>query len=205
MRGRMAVCGRMAIALSIPIALPLSARQPRTCAQRHSGRDGIDCRGRRCRRSQEWRPTGRHARGRILHWPQLIRSPAISEPAFTRSSAWSKAEPRPSIFGRRLRAVAVTYIKWRFRQWHAVPGLGFLLSNEMDNFASRPGAPNALGLIRDEENSNKAGKRPVSSMVPTVILRDGKRFMTARAPGGSRIPTTVLRVILNVLDFGMNV
>ena len=103
-------------------------------------------------------------------------------------------------------AVAVTYtLNGGFGNGITVPGLGFLLNNEMDDFASKPGEPNMFGLVQGEANSIGAGKRPVSSMVPTIILRDGKLFMTAGAPGGSRIPTAVLQVILNVLDFGMNV
>jgi len=103
-------------------------------------------------------------------------------------------------------AVAVTYtLNGGFGNGITVPGLGFLLNNEMDDFAAKPGQPNALGLVQGEANAIGPGRRPLSSMVPTVILRDGKLFMTAGAPGGSRIPTAVLQVILNVLDFGMNV
>lgn len=103
-------------------------------------------------------------------------------------------------------AVAVTYtLNGGFGNGITVPGLGFLLNNEMDDFASKPGQPNGFGLVQGEANAIGPGRRPVSSMVPTIILRDGKLFMTAGAPGGSRIPTAVLQVILNVLDFGMNV
>jgi gamma-glutamyltranspeptidase / glutathione hydrolase len=103
-------------------------------------------------------------------------------------------------------AVAVTYtLNGGFGNGITVPGLGFLLNNEMDDFASKPGEANLFGLVQGEANAIQAGKRPVSSMVPTIVLRDGKLFMTAGAPGGSRIPTAVLQVILNVVDFGMNV
>jgi gamma-glutamyltranspeptidase/glutathione hydrolase len=103
-------------------------------------------------------------------------------------------------------AVSVTYtLNGGFGNGITVPGLGFLLNNEMDDFSAKPGEPNLFGLVQGEANSIQAGKRPVSSMTPTIILRDGKLFMTAGAPGGSRIPTAVLQVILNVLDFGMNV
>jgi gamma-glutamyltranspeptidase/glutathione hydrolase len=103
-------------------------------------------------------------------------------------------------------AVAVTYtLNGGFGNGITVPGLGFLLNNEMDDFASKPGQPNLFGLVQGEANAIGPGRRPVSSMVPTIILRDDKLFMTAGAPGGSRIPTAVLQVILNVLDFGMNV
>jgi gamma-glutamyltranspeptidase/glutathione hydrolase len=103
-------------------------------------------------------------------------------------------------------AVAVTYtLNGGFGNGITVPGLGFLLNNEMDDFASKPGSPNLFGLVQGEANSIAPGKRPVSSMAPTILLRDGKLFMTVGAPGGSRIPTAVLQVILNVVDFGMNV
>ncbi len=103
-------------------------------------------------------------------------------------------------------AVAVTYtLNGGYGNGITVPGLGFLLNNEMDDFASKPGEKNMFGLVQGEVNAIQPSKRPVSSMVPTIILRDGKLFMTAGAPGGSRIPTAVLQVILNVLDFHMNV
>jgi gamma-glutamyltranspeptidase/glutathione hydrolase len=103
-------------------------------------------------------------------------------------------------------AVAVTYtLNGGFGNGITVPGLGFLLNNEMDDFTSKPGTPNMFGLVQGEANAIQPGKRPLSSMTPTMILKDGKLFMTAGAPGGSRISTAVLQVILNVLDFGMNV
>ena len=103
-------------------------------------------------------------------------------------------------------AVAVTYtLNGGFGNGITVPGLGFLLNNEMDDFSVKPGVRNLFGLVQGEANAIQPAKRPVSSMVPTIILKDGKLFMTAGAPGGSRIPTTVMQVILNVLDFGMNV
>jgi len=103
-------------------------------------------------------------------------------------------------------AVAVTYtLNGGFGNGITVPGLGFLLNNEMDDFAAKPGTPNMFGLVQGEINAIQPGKRPLSSMTPTLVLKDGKLFMTAGAPGGSRISTAVLQVILNVLDFGMNV
>jgi gamma-glutamyltranspeptidase / glutathione hydrolase len=103
-------------------------------------------------------------------------------------------------------AVAVTYtLNGAYGNGITVPGLGFLLNNEMDDFTSKPGTPNMFGLVQGEANAIQPGKRPLSSMTPTIVLRDGTLFMTAGAPGGSRISTAVLQVILNVLDFGMNV
>ncbi len=103
-------------------------------------------------------------------------------------------------------AVAVTYtLNGGYGNGITVPGLGFLLNNEMDDFASKPGSPNMFGLVQGERNAIAPGKRPLSSMTPTILLKDGKLFMTVGAPGGSRISTAVLQVILNVVDFGMTI
>jgi gamma-glutamyltranspeptidase / glutathione hydrolase len=103
-------------------------------------------------------------------------------------------------------AVAVTYtLNGGYGNGITVPGLGFLLNNEMDDFAAKPGTPNMFGLVQGEANAIAPGKRPLSSMTPTILVKDGKLFMTVGGPGGSRISTAVLQVILNVVDFGMNV
>jgi gamma-glutamyltranspeptidase/glutathione hydrolase len=103
-------------------------------------------------------------------------------------------------------AVAVTYtLNGGYGNGITVPGLGFLLNNEMDDFSAKPGTPNMFGLVQGEANAIAPGKRPLSSMTPTIVLKDGRLFMTAGAPGGSRISTAVAQVILNVVDFGMNV
>ncbi len=102
-------------------------------------------------------------------------------------------------------AVAVTYtLNGGFGSGVTAPGLGFLLNNEMDDFASKPGSENMFHLIQGEANSIQPGKRPLSSLVPTILARDGKFFMALGAPGGGRIPNGVLQVILNVIDFHMN-
>jgi gamma-glutamyltranspeptidase/glutathione hydrolase len=103
-------------------------------------------------------------------------------------------------------AVSVTYtLNGGYGNGITVPGLGFLLNNEMDDFSAKPGTANMFGLVQGEANAIAPGKRPLSSMTPTIVLKDGKLFMTAGAPGGSRISTAVLQVIVNVIDFGMNV
>ncbi len=103
-------------------------------------------------------------------------------------------------------AVAVTYtLNGSFGSGVTAPGLGFLLNNEMDDFAAKPGEPNLFGLIQGEANAIQPGKRPLSSMTPTIVLRDNKLYMVLGAPGGSRIINGVLEVFLNVADFGMNV
>jgi gamma-glutamyltranspeptidase/glutathione hydrolase len=85
------------------------------------------------------------------------------------------------------------------------PGLGFLLNNEMDDFAAQPGSPNMFGLVQGEANAIQPAKRPLSSMTPTIITQGGKLFMVVGGPGGGRIISSVLQTILNVIDFGMNV
>jgi gamma-glutamyltranspeptidase/glutathione hydrolase len=103
-------------------------------------------------------------------------------------------------------AVAVTYtLNGGFGSGVTVPGLGMLLNNEMDDFAAKPGEPNMFGLVQGEGNAIQPGKRPLSSMTPTIVLKDNKVFMALGAPGGSRIINGVLEVLLNVLDFHMNV
>jgi len=103
-------------------------------------------------------------------------------------------------------AVAVTYtLNNGYGSGVTVPGAGFLLNDEMDDFAAKPGEPNMFGLVQGERNSIAAGKRPLSSMTPTIILKDRKPFLVLGAPGGPMIITAVLQVILNVIDFRMNV
>jgi gamma-glutamyltranspeptidase/glutathione hydrolase len=82
-------------------------------------------------------------------------------------------------------------------------GTGVLLNNELDDFAAKPGVPNAYGLTGGDANAPGPGKRPLSSMSPTIVLKDGNAFLVTGSPGGSRIITTVLQVILNVIDRGM--
>jgi gamma-glutamyltranspeptidase/glutathione hydrolase len=84
-------------------------------------------------------------------------------------------------------------------------GLGFLLNNEMDDFAADPGKANMFGLVQGEANAIQPRKTPVSSMAPTIVLKDGKPYLALGSPGGPTILNTVLEVMVNVLDFGMNV
>jgi gamma-glutamyltranspeptidase/glutathione hydrolase len=101
--------------------------------------------------------------------------------------------------------VAVTYtLNGGFGSGVTAPGLGFLLNNEMDDFAPVPGQPNAYGLVQGEANAVRAGAHPLSSMTPSILLRDGKFYMTVGTPGGPTIINSVLQVIVNVIDFHMN-
>ena len=102
--------------------------------------------------------------------------------------------------------VAVTYtLNGGFGSKVTATGLGFLLNNEMDDFAPKPGEANMYGLVQGEANAIQPRKTPLSSMVPTIVMKDGKPLLALGSPGGPTIINTVLEVMVNVLDFGMNV
>ena len=103
-------------------------------------------------------------------------------------------------------AVSVTYTlnDW-FGARLTAAGTGVLLNNEMDDFTAKPGVPNLYGLVQGAANAIAPGKRPLSSMSPTIVTKDGKPVMVVGTPGGSRIITAVLHSILNVVDYGMNI
>lgn len=84
-------------------------------------------------------------------------------------------------------------------------GTGILLNNEMDDFSAKPGVPNGYGLIGGDANAVEGRKRPLSSMSPTLVFKDGKPIMATGSPGGSRIITTTLQIIMNVIDHKMNI
>jgi gamma-glutamyltranspeptidase/glutathione hydrolase len=103
-------------------------------------------------------------------------------------------------------AVANTYtINFSYGSGLVADGTGILLNNELDDFSAKPGVPNAYGLIGGDANAVEPRKRPLSSMSPTIVLRDGTPFLVTGSPGGSRIITTTLQVIMNVIDHDMNV
>jgi len=102
-------------------------------------------------------------------------------------------------------AVSVTYtLNGGFGSGVTATKLGFLLNNEMDDFAPKPGEANAYGLIQGEANSIAPRKTPLSSMVPTILTKDGKLFLVLGTPGGPTIINSVLQTIINVVDFNMN-
>lgn len=102
-------------------------------------------------------------------------------------------------------AVSVTTtINAGFGSSLVVDGAGFLLNNEMDDFSAQPGTPNMFGLLGSEANSIQPGKRMLSSMTPTIVLKNGKPYLVVGTPGGSTIITVVLQVIMNLLEFDMN-
>ncbi|MGO9932518.1 MAG: gamma-glutamyltransferase [Steroidobacteraceae bacterium] len=101
-------------------------------------------------------------------------------------------------------AVSVTYtINADFGAKVIAGNTGFFLNDEMDDFTAKPGVANAFGLVQGRANAIAPGKRPLSSMTPTIVLKDGKPVLVVGTPGGARIITTVLEVIVNVIDHGM--
>ena len=102
--------------------------------------------------------------------------------------------------------VSLTFtVNYGFGSGVVVPGTGILLNDEMDDFAAAPGVPNAYGLVGGDANAIAPNKIPLSSMTPTIVTENGRLRMAVGAPGGSTIITTVLQVVLNVLEYGMNV
>ena len=110
-----------------------------------------------------------------------------------------------SIVDRFGNAVSNTYtINFSYGSGIVVEGAGFLLNNEMDDFSAKPGVPNAYGLVGGEANQIAPNKRTLSSMSPTIVKKEGKNYLVTGSPGGSRIITTTLQVIMNVVDHQLN-
>lgn len=101
-------------------------------------------------------------------------------------------------------AVTTTLNGW-FGSRVTADGLGFLMNDEMDDFSSKPGVPNSDGLIQSESNAIGPGKRPLSSMTPTIVAHEGKTVLVLGSPGSSKIITTVANVLMGVVDYGMNI
>jgi gamma-glutamyltranspeptidase/glutathione hydrolase len=111
-----------------------------------------------------------------------------------------------TVMDREGNVVSNTYtLNYSFGNGVAIPGAGFFMNNEMDDFSVKPGVPNAFGLVGDEANAVEPMKRPLSSMTPTLVLKDGKPWLATGAPGGSRIITVVLQLVLNTTVFDMNI
>ena len=143
-----------------------------------------------------------------------LKRPAI----FSELEQYAAAHPQPlasrepphtthySVVDAEGNAVAVTTtLNEAFGSRVTAEGLGFLLNDEMDDFSAKPGVPNAYGLIQGPANTIGPAKRPLSSMTPTIVVRDGKTFMVLGSPGGSKITTTVANVLMGVIDYGMNI
>jgi gamma-glutamyltranspeptidase/glutathione hydrolase len=128
----------------------------------------------------------------------------ISELSGVRPGLESPDTTHYSILDRWGNAVSNTYtINWNYGSGVVVEGGGFLLNNEMDDFSAKPGVPNVYGVIGNTANEIQPGKRPLSSMSPTILTRDGEVQLVVGTPGGSTIFTSVFQTIVNVLDFGM--
>ena len=143
-----------------------------------------------------------------------LKRPAI----FTQLDRYASAHPQPksirepehtthySIVDPEGNAVSVTTtLNDSFGSRVTAEGLGFLMNNEMDDFAAKQGVPNMYGLIQGPANSVGANKRPLSAMTPTIVLKDGKLFLVLGSPGGPTIITTVANVLMGVIDYGMNI
>ncbi|MFP6721074.1 MAG: gamma-glutamyltransferase [Candidatus Poribacteria bacterium] len=103
-------------------------------------------------------------------------------------------------------AVSITQtVNTSFGSGMIIEGTGIILNNEMDDFSAQPGVPNIYGLVGAEANSIAPQKRPLSSMSPTILVKDGQTFMVIGSPGGPRIITTVVQAIINVIDYGMDI
>jgi len=111
-----------------------------------------------------------------------------------------------SVVDKQGNAVAVTYtLNTYFGSGIVAGNSGILMNNEMDDFSAKPGTPNVYGLVGGEANAVQPAKRPLSSMSPTIVAKGGKTWLVTGSPGGSRIITTVLQMVVNSIDFGMNV
>ncbi|QBF84978.1 gamma-glutamyltransferase [Shewanella maritima] len=103
-------------------------------------------------------------------------------------------------------AVSNTYtLNFSYGSGLVAAGTGILLNNEMDDFSAKPGTPNGYGLIGGEANAVAGNKRPLSSMSPTIVMKDGKPYIITGSPGGSRIINITLQIIMNVIDHGLNI
>jgi gamma-glutamyltranspeptidase / glutathione hydrolase len=143
-----------------------------------------------------------------------VKRPAV----FTQLDQYAKEHPQPkaitepentthySVVDAEGNAVAVTTtLNGSFGSKVTAEGLGFLMNNEMDDFSSKPGTPNMYGLIQGPANAIGPGKRPLSAMTPTIVLKDGKLFLVLGTPGGSTITTNVANILMGVVDYGLNI
>ena len=147
-----------------------------------------------------------YAKNRIKNIDLNKATPSSSVSASKKTSYESPETTLYSVVDRWGNAVSVTTtINLGYGNGCVVEGAGFFLNNEMDDFSSKPGVPNAFGLIGNEANAVGPGKRPLSSMTPTIVLKDSKPFIVIGSPGGSTIITTTMQTILNVVDHDMDI
>jgi gamma-glutamyltranspeptidase/glutathione hydrolase len=133
-----------------------------------------------------------------------VNAHAISELAAVAPGIESSDTTHFSILDQHGNAVSNTYtLNWTFGSGVVVRGAGFLLNDEMDDFSAKPGAPNIFGVVGGTANEIQPGKRMLSSMSPTILLKDGEVELVIGTPGGSTIFTSVFQSIINIYDFGM--
>lgn len=142
-------------------------------------------------------------------------APLINQEKITPSKEIKAGQPQAyesdqtthfSVMDDRGNVVSCTYtLNLNFGSGIVARGTGILLNNEMDDFSVKPGVANAFGLVGGDANAVAAGKRPLSSMTPVIVLRDGKPWLATGSPGGARIITTVMQNLINVIDFEMNI
>ncbi|MCI0434179.1 MAG: gamma-glutamyltransferase, partial [Gemmatimonadetes bacterium] len=138
--------------------------------------------------------------------PRRATPSASVRPGRPRAPAESSETTHYTIVDREGNVVAVTYtLNGGYGSGVTATGLGFLLNNEMDDFSAKPGEPNMYGVVQGEANAIAPRKHPLSSMTPTIVLREGRFYLALGSPGGPTIINTVLQVLVNVLDFRMNV
>jgi len=127
------------------------------------------------------------------------------KPGFLQGAKESEETTHLSIIDKEGNAVAVTTtLNNSYGSRTVVGGAGFFLNDEMDDFSIKPGVPNMYGAIGGEANAISAGKRMLSSMAPTVVLKDNRPFLVVGTPGGTTIPTSVFQTLVNIIEFGMS-
>ncbi len=128
-----------------------------------------------------------------------LRPSSVPQPESTQTTHFSAVDAAGNMIG-------ITYtLNGLFGSGVTATGTGVLLNNEMDDFTSKVGEANMFGLLQAAANAIEPGKRPLSAMTPTLVLKDGKPFLVTGSPGGPTIINTVLQVITNVVDFSFNV
>ncbi len=141
-------------------------------------------------------------------WKSFDRNwatPSAAVGKITKQPEESTETTHISILDREGNAVAVTTtLNGLYGSKVVVAGAGFFLNNEMDDFSIKPGVPNMFGAVGGEANSVQPGKRMLSSMTPTIVLKNGKPFIIVGTPGGTTIPTSVFQSIVNIVDFGLS-
>ena len=151
--------------------------------------------------------TSKRYADRLAEKIHLLRTTSSKEVSAGRAGDFESDQTTHfSIMDKLGNVVSCTYtLNLNFGSGIVARGTGVLLNNEMDDFSAKPGAPNAFGLLGGSANAIEPGKRPLSSMTPVIVLKDGQPWLATGTPGGARIITTVLQTILNTIDFKMNI